>query len=249
MFYIERFQRFLSRILVSVVLSPPVPTKRKKGSKQQEKARNFAKDSSRASPCSLPRFRRMLSSSVIKHGTACLLKRSSCSRGSRHSSCLCGRFIQHEGRQLQHQQRQLQHQKRMTSASATAGNSGAREAVADRLKSISNHSWVEKLNPDPETDAYAPNKTSRRVKSGHFVRVQPTPLKRPALIIHSRKVLEDIGLHEGDESSETFVRFFSGDSDAIPGMKTWATPYALSIMGQKHTSNCPFGTGLSLIHI
>ena len=67
--------------------------------------------------------------------------------------------------------------------------------------------------------------------------------KRQALIIHSKKVLEDIGLCEGDESSETFVRFFSGDSDAIPGMKTWATPYALSIMGQKHTSNCPFGTG------
>ena len=127
--------------------------------------------------------------------------------------------------------------------SAAAGNSGAREAVEDRLESISNHSWVEKLNPDPETDVNAPNRKSRRVKSGHFVRVQPTPLKRPALIIHSKKVLEDIGLCEGDESSETFVRFFSGDSDAIPGMKTWATPYALSIMGQKHTSNCPFGTG------
>ena len=123
------------------------------------------------------------------------------------------------------------------------GEPGAEETVDERLESIMNHSWVEKLNPDPETEANAPNKTSRRVKSGHFVRVKPTPLKHPALIIHSKKVLEDIGLCEGDESSDAFVRFFSGDSDAIPGMKTWATPYALSIMGQKHTSNCPFGTG------
>ena len=80
--------------------------------------------------------------------------------------------------------------------SAAAGNSGAREAVEDRLESISNHSWVEKLNPDPETDVNAPNRKSRRVKSGHFVRVQPTPLKRPALIIHSKKVLEDIEAEE-----------------------------------------------------
>jgi uncharacterized protein YdiU (UPF0061 family) len=26
-------------------------------------------------------------------------------------------------------------------------------------------------------------------------------------------------------------------------MRTWATPYALSIMGQRMTSNCPFGNG------
>ena len=173
----------------------------------------------------------MLSSAVLKHGTACLFKRSSCSRST--STCLCKNrwFLQHRRRQHQHQQQQHQHQQQQqqhqkTMTSAAAGNSGAREAVEDRLESISNHSWVEKLNPDPETDVNAPNRKSRRVKSGHFVRVQPTPLKRPALIIHSKKVLEDIGLCEGDESSETFVRFFSGDSDAIPGMKTWTTPYA-----------------------
>ena len=72
----------------------------------------------------------------------------------------------------------------MTSAT---GNPGARETVDERLESIMNHSWVEKLNPDPETEANAPNKTSRRVKSGHFVRVKPTPLKHPALIIHSKR--------------------------------------------------------------
>ena len=35
----------------------------------------------------------------------------------------------------------------------------------------------------------------------------------------------------------------SGDKSAVPGMDTWATPYALSIMGQRQVSNCPFGTG------
>merc|ERR1719326_2088437 len=31
--------------------------------------------------------------------------------------------------------------------------------------------------------------------------------------------------------------------DAIPGFDSWATPYALSIMGQAMYDNCPFGTG------
>jgi len=57
--------------------------------------------------------------------------------------------------------------------------------------------------------------------------------------------------------SEEFVRYFSGDVGVLDGygddgsegggggegVMTWATPYALSIMGKRYTSNCPFGTG------
>ena len=39
------------------------------------------------------------------------------------------------------------------------------------------------------------------------------------------------------------MKFFSGQQDAIPGFTSWATPYALSIYGQKMTDNCPFKTG------
>ena len=130
----------------------------------------------------------MLSSAVlIKHGTTCLFKCSSTSRRSgnnlhRHSSCVYKQLFFRSRRHVQLQLR-LQ-QKTMTSAT---GNPGARETVDERLESIMNHSWVEKLNPDPETEANAPNKTSRRVKSGHFVRVKPTPLKHPALIIHPKR--------------------------------------------------------------
>ena len=45
-------------------------------------------------------------------------------------------------------------------------------------------------------------------------------------------------------ASEEFARYFSGDMKALPdSMKSWCTPYALSIMGQPYTSNCPFGNG------
>ena len=44
-------------------------------------------------------------------------------------------------------------------------------------------------------------------------------------------------------STQTFARFFGGDAAAVNGMESWATPYALAIMGQRQSSNCPFGTG------
>jgi hypothetical protein len=46
-----------------------------------------------------------------------------------------------------------------------------------------------------------------------------------------------------------FCAFFSSHQQncAAPcelyGEETWATPYALSIMGKRQTSNCPFNNG------
>ena len=62
---------------------------------------------------------------------------------------------------------------------------------------------------------------------------------------------------EGEVYSGEFVKYFSGDVDGatssdsgdeevMEGLKeieTWATPYALSIMGKRYTNNCPYGTG------
>lgn len=72
---------------------------------------------------------------------------------------------------------------------------------------------------------------------------------------------QELGFEEGEVYSEEFVKYFSGDVDGattssddgddeemvmMEGLKeieTWATPYALSIMGKRYTNNCPYGTG------
>ena len=113
----------------------------------------------------------------------------------------------------------------------------------EQLAKNADHSWLQHLNADPETDKYAPNKESRQVRSGHYVRLLPTPLPKPKYIIHSKAMATSLGISESDIQSEKFIRFFSGDQAQIPGLESWATPYALSIMGTRHFNNCPFGNG------
>lgn len=43
--------------------------------------------------------------------------------------------------------------------------------------------------------------------------------------------------------TDAFKAFFSGDQTQVPELKSWCTPYALAIMGQRMVSNCPFGNG------
>ena len=113
-------------------------------------------------------------------------------------------------------------------------------SLADRA----DHSWTRHLVPDPETERRAPNRSSREVKSGHFVRVRPTPLRNPRVALYSAAMAKNLGIEESDVTgSSRFAAFFSGDADAVPGMDTWATPYALSIMGKRQFQNCPFGNG------
>jgi len=109
--------------------------------------------------------------------------------------------------------------------------------------SRADHSWLRDLVPDPETEAQQPNKTSRQVRSGHYVLVRPTPLPRTSPVIFSPAMAAELGLSEEACRSDAFTRFFSGDMDAIQGFKSWATPYALSIFGQEMYQNCPFNNG------
>ena len=71
----------------------------------------------------------------------------------------------------------------------------------------------------------------------------PPPCPTPASPSTPPPWRPNLGIPESDVQSERFARFFSGDADVLPGMETWATPYALSIMGQRQVSNCPFGNG------
>jgi len=111
----------------------------------------------------------------------------------------------------------------------------------------SDYSWVSQLHADPETEKFAPNRSSREVKSGHYVFVKPTPLPQPELVALSPHLLSELDLDQNEcETDPRFVRFFSGDVDALAneGFKySWATPYALSIYGTDYVQNCPFRTG------
>ena len=154
--------------------------------------------------------------------------------------------------------------------SASGGNSsdGGSSSGSHPLSPLSSafdHSWISHLDAETEsskrkaseytrhdssTDEF--NRNKRPVFNGHYVEVKPTPLKNPRLVIHSPDMAERLGLDDKAVQSEEFTKFFSGDvggalkkkdGDDIDGASTWATPYALSIMGTRYTSNCPFGTG------
>jgi len=134
------------------------------------------------------------------------------------------------------------------------------------LSSLAKHwsfSWIDQLTQNNENarigindSSYVQERRSRRVKNGHYVFVKPVPLPNPRLIGYSKDMAQRLGLLDDDNDndnavhSSSFLKYFSGDvddafdtSDTNNIPKTWATPYALSIMGTRYTSNCPFGTG------
>ncbi len=89
--------------------------------------------------------------------------------------------------------------------------------------------------------------------------VKPTPLPSPKLVAHSPAMAVELGLREEQVRGQDFVRYFSGDSEAIPELKQWcdarermrvaadcchrATPYALCIYGRPMFQQDPFGNG------
>ena len=75
---------------------------------------------------------------------------------------------------------------------------------------------------DPETEARAPNKVSRQVRSGHYVAVAPTKLPNPSLVIYSKEMAAEIGLSD--------VREQRGPPPLRPPMRCrWAT--SLLVLG------------------
>jgi serine/tyrosine/threonine adenylyltransferase len=115
------------------------------------------------------------------------------------------------------------------------------------------NSWVRQLCPetrenlvksrrvsglDVENDD---NRTKRPVYNGHYVLVKPTPLRQPRLVLYSPDVATMLlNLSHDQIHSQEFVDWVSGN---LVMEETWATGYALSIMGTRYTSNCPYGTG------
>ena len=82
----------------------------------------------------------------------------------------------------------------------------------------------------------------RPIYNGHYVRVRPSPLLHPELVIHSVDMAQELGLNEEDVESEVFLKYLSGDlaDGMLEEVESWATPYALSIMGRRYTNNVSF---------
>lgn len=117
------------------------------------------------------------------------------------------------------------------------------QAALNDFISLKDQTLFAHLTPDPQTDANKPNKKSRQVISGHYVRVLPTPLPNPALVAVSASMAKSLSLSETDIQSNLFLHFFSGKQESLPSFQSWATPYALSIYGSEMYKNCPFGNG------
>ena len=116
----------------------------------------------------------------------------------------------------------------------------------EELEKLSDYSFVEKLNSDPDAKFNGDNTLSREVFSGHYVPVSPTAIKDPIYISHSVNFFKELGFSESLIKSDDFIKMFSGDMSNISNLrqnKGWATGYALSIYGTEYYAQCPFQTG------
>ncbi|MCT7465072.1 protein adenylyltransferase SelO family protein [Aliarcobacter cryaerophilus] len=114
------------------------------------------------------------------------------------------------------------------------------------LINLSDYSFIENLNSDPDANQNGDNKYPREVFSGHYVPVSPTAIKEPIYISHSKNFFKELGFSENLLKSDDFIKLFSGDMSNISNLKQnqgWATGYALSIYGREYYAQCPFQTG------
>lgn len=116
----------------------------------------------------------------------------------------------------------------------------------DDLARLADYSLLETLIPDPQARVNGVDHSPRQVFSGHYIPVNPTPIKEPHYIAHSQNFFKELGFDDTLATSEDFMRMFSGDISNVPQpLRTtgWATGYALSIYGTEYYQQCPFQTG------
>jgi len=119
-------------------------------------------------------------------------------------------------------------------------------ATLAELAKLANYSLMDTLNCDPDAKANGADHAPRQVFTGHYVPVNPTPIKDPEYVAHSKTFFREIGFADSMAQSSDFVRMFSGDLSQVPEPMRkvgWACGYALSIFGTEYTQQCPFQTG------
>jgi uncharacterized protein YdiU (UPF0061 family) len=105
---------------------------------------------------------------------------------------------------------------------------------------------MDTLNCDPDATENGADYAPRQVFSGHYVPVNPTPIKDPEYIAHSKSLFGELGFDDSMAQLDDFVRMFSGDLSHVPQPLRkvgWACGYALSIFGREYNQQCPFQTG------
>ncbi|WP_028869738.1 protein adenylyltransferase SelO [Psychromonas arctica] len=119
-------------------------------------------------------------------------------------------------------------------------------ATLGELAKLANYSLMDTLNCDPDATENGVDYAPRQVFSGHYVPVNPTPIKDPEYVAHSNTFFSELGLADTMAESADFISMFSGDISQVPEPMRkvgWATGYALSIYGVEYTHQCPFQTG------
>lgn len=114
------------------------------------------------------------------------------------------------------------------------------------LAELANYSLMETLDRDPDSSVDGVDHDPRQVFTGHYVPVNPTPIKDPLYISHSKNFFSELGFADTLATSDDFMRMFSGDTSQVPEplrKQGWATGYALSIYGREYYEQCPFQTG------
>jgi uncharacterized protein YdiU (UPF0061 family) len=116
----------------------------------------------------------------------------------------------------------------------------------DELAKLVNYSFMDRLNCDPDAKENGVDHTPRQVFTGHYVPVNPTPIKDPEYVTHSKTFFHELGFLDSMAKSADFIGMFSGDISLVPypiRKVGWASGYALSIYGTEYNQQCPFQTG------
>ncbi len=119
-------------------------------------------------------------------------------------------------------------------------------ATLEKLAELADYSLMDTLNCDPDGQENGADHAPRQVFTGHYVPVNPTPIKDPEYVAHSRTLFRELGFADSMAKSPDFVRMFSGDISLVPEPMRkvgWATGYAVSIFGTEYYQQCPFQTG------
>jgi uncharacterized protein YdiU (UPF0061 family) len=116
----------------------------------------------------------------------------------------------------------------------------------DDLAQLANYLLVDTLNCDPDAKENGADHAPRQVFTGHYVLVNPTPIKDPEYVAHSKNFFRELGFADSMAQSTDFIGMFSGDTTDVPEPMRkvgWACGYALSIFGTEYNQQCPFQTG------
>jgi len=127
-----------------------------------------------------------------------------------------------------------------------AQNPSATLTTLEDLAKLANYSLMDTLSSDPDAKDNGADHLPRQVFTGHYVPVNPTPIRDPEYVAHSQNFFRELGWADHMAQLPDFVRMFSGDiSHAPEPMRKvgWACGYAVSIFGTEYYQQCPFKTG------